>query len=76
MAKVRFAAHVVSEMLFGWAEQPVAINNGEYDPLHDEFMFEISGLSVPDTDAEIKAIITQQTNRAGERFHTLRFEER
>lgn len=73
MAKVRVAPEVLAQALFGYADTDVEIVRAAYDSLRHVIELEIRGPDVPDV-AEVSAIYTEQRNRAGQRFITLKFE--
>jgi hypothetical protein len=75
MAIVRVSAEYVAERLFGFSRNPVQVTGIGFDPNAGVALIEINGADIPAGAAEVRATITQESNRAGERLHRLTFDK-
>jgi hypothetical protein len=74
MADVRMSIEIVEDLVFGFAPNPVHIVGARTDWARREIVFEIRGQDVPVMPVEVHAVVTVQSNRAGQRFQTMTFE--
>lgn len=72
MAKIKVSTTLIEELLFGYSTAQVTVRGATFDPTRNVVEFDVVGADVPDV-AEVRGEFTQQTNRRGERFHTLEF---
>ena len=74
MSKVKVSKVLLEDLVFGFTEHVVNINNGWYDPNTECFVFDISGQDVPENCNKLNVIVSEQVNRAGQRLITMKFE--
>lgn len=72
MPKIHVSTELVADLLFGYANSAVSIDDAKYDANTRSFAFDISGPDVPEAEV-VTGLCSVQTNRCGERLHTLEF---
>jgi hypothetical protein len=72
MARIKITPEFISDQVFGGTQAPVEIRGTTFDPIMRVLVLDIAGPDVPECD-EVRAEVTLQQNRAGERLHTVVF---
>jgi hypothetical protein len=75
MAKLLVDADFLAEMLFRWSKNPVKITAARWHEDWNVVTLEIEGQDLPHGASEVTSVVRVQTNRAGEKFHTMEFRE-
>jgi hypothetical protein len=75
IANTKVASIVLEQLVFGYSPNPVKILAGYYDASTDTFELLIKGDDIPCDAGEVKAELTQHTNRARQTHLTLEFKK-
>lgn len=75
MATVQVSAYLIEEIVFGFADHDVKVTGALYDSRTGNITFDIEGKDVPADADEVRAVVSETRNRAGDRLRHMTFEK-